>query len=404
MISVEEAQLRIAAAFKPIDTETADLGHLPGRVLAEDIRAHTDQPPFPISAMDGYAVRRADLDAPRTVIGTAPAGHPFKGRLEPGQAVRIFTGGVIPEGADAIVIQEEVDREGEIIHFNASALQGDYIRAAGLDFKSGDVLAPKGKRVTGRDSALLAAGDITHAKVRRRPRIAIASIGDELSRPGEPRRPGGIAASSGYGLSAMITAWGGAPCDFGILPDNAQEIATVADADAELLVTLGGVSVGDHDLVQKALGTRDFELDFWKVAMRPGKPLIFGRLGPTPLLGMPGNPVSALVCAVLFLRPAIDALLGAEQSGCSLPQRLKCGCRTMSARLKRALPANDARQSYLRARLVYLEGELWADPFEIQDSSMLSTLAQADSLVVRPPNAPAAEAGDRTEIISLDGF
>jgi len=404
MISVEEAQQRIAAAFKPIDTETIDLGHLAGRVLAEDVPAHSDQPPFPISAMDGYAVRLADGDAPRTVIGSAPAGHPFKGKLEAGQAVRIFTGGVIPDGADAIVIQEEVDVDGGNLHFNASALHPDYIRAAGLDFKTGDVLAPRGKRLTARDCALLAAGDIVRAKVRRRPRVAIASIGDELSRPGEPRRPGGISASSGYGLSALITTWGGAPCDFGVLPDTAQEIATVADADAEIVVTLGGVSVGDHDLVQKSLGTRDFELDFWKVAMRPGKPLIFGRLGTTPLLGMPGNPVSTLVCAILFLRPAIDALLGAESSGCSLPQRFKCGCRTMTARLKRGLPANDSRQTYLRARLSQIDGETWVDAFDVQDSSMLSILAQADSLIVRHPNALAAEAGDRTEVIPLDGY
>jgi molybdopterin molybdotransferase len=404
MISVEEAQQRIAAAFSPIDTETEDLTHLWGRVVAEDIVAHTDQPPFPVSAMDGYAVRLGDGDAPRRVIGAAPAGHPFAGEIKPGEAIRIFTGGVIPQGADAIVIQEEVDREGDNIFFNASALHPDYIRTAGLDFKAGDVLAPAGKRINARDMALLAAGDITQAKVRRRPRVAIASIGDELSRPGEPRRPGGIAASSGYGISAMITAWGGAPCDFGVLADNAQEIATVADADAEIVVTLGGVSVGDHDLVQKALGTADFDLSFWKVAMRPGKPLLFGRLGKTPLLGMPGNPVSTLVCALLFLRPAIDAMLGTATNTCSLPQQLKCGCRTTVARLNRALPANDFRQGYLRTRLIQRDGETWADPFDTQDSSVLSVLAQADALIVRRPNAEAAKPGDRIEIIALDGF
>jgi molybdopterin molybdotransferase len=404
MITVEEAQQRIATAFSPIDNETMDLAHLAGRVLAEDVKAHTDQPPFPISAMDGYAVRLADGDAPRRVIGSAPAGHPFKGAVAQNQAVRIFTGGVIPDGADAVVIQEEVDREGDDIHFNVAAVHPDYIRVAGLDFKAGDVLAPAGKRITARDLALLAAGDITQAKVRRRPRVAIASIGDELSRPGEPRRPGGIAASSGYGLSAMITAWGGAPCDFGILADNAQEIATVADVDAELVVTLGGVSVGDHDLVQKALGTTDFELDFWKVAMRPGKPLIFGRLGTTPLLGMPGNPVSTLVCAILFLRPAIDAMLGTAKHTCSLPQRFKCGCRTIRARVTRDLPANDSRQSYLRARLTQEAGEVWVEPFEVQDSSMLSILAQADALVVRRPDAGALKTGDNAEIIPLDGY
>jgi molybdopterin molybdotransferase len=404
MISVEEAQQRISAAFAPIGSEPCDLAHLAGRVVAEDIRAHTDQPPLPISAMDGYAVCMADGETPRKVIGTAPAGHPFEGRIKAGEAVRIFTGSVIPDGADAIVIQEEVDIVGGEVQFNTSAIRPDFIRHAGLDFRGGDVLVPSGKRIAPRDVALLAAGDITTAKVRQRPRVAIVSIGDELSAPGKPRRPGGITASSGYGLSAMISTWGGAPCDFGILEDSAQEIATVANADAELVVTLGGVSVGDHDLVQKALGTADFELDFWKVAMRPGKPLIFGRLGATPLLGMPGNPVSTLVCAILFLRPAIDAMLGTDTSTCSLPQRYKCGCRSLTARLRHDVPANDARQTYIRAKLIQEGGEVWAEPFELQDSSMLSVLAKADALVVRAPNAPPANAGDHTEIIPLDGY
>ncbi|MBU6298210.1 MAG: molybdopterin molybdotransferase MoeA, partial [Alphaproteobacteria bacterium] len=299
MISVEDAAQRIAAAFTPIDTEVMDIAHLAGRVLAEDLVAKSNQPPFPISAMDGYAVRLGDGGAPRRVVGRVPAGHPFAGKVGPGEAVRIFTGGVVPDGADAIVIQEDAQADGDTVSFAVSACTPSHIRAAGLDFKAGDVLAPKGKWITGRDCALLAAGDVTQAKVRRRPRVAIASIGDELSRPGEARKPGGIVASSGYGLFAMIQAWGGAPCDFGILPDTTEEIATVADADSDIIVTLGSASVGDHDLVQKALGTRDFAVDFWKVAMRPGKPLIFGRLGKTPVLGMPGNPVSTLVCAIL---------------------------------------------------------------------------------------------------------
>ncbi len=404
MISVEEAQRRIMAAFAPTDAETMDLVHLAGRVPAEDIKAAVDQPPLPVSAMDGYAVRGADGDAPRRVTGAAPAGHPFNGKVGENEAVRIFTGSVVPDGADAIVIQEEVDRDGDNIHFNISALHPNYIRAAGLDFKAGAVLAPAGKRITARDMALLAAGDVVQAKVRRKPRVAFAAIGDELSRPGEPRRPGGITASSGYGLSTMIAALGGTPCDFGILADNAQDIATIANAEAEIIITLGGASVGDHDLVQKALGSTEFELDFWKVAMRPGKPLIFGRLGSTPLLGMPGNPVSTLVCAILFLRPAIDAMLGTAKNTCGLPQRFKCGCRTITARLTRDLPANDSRQSYLRARLIQDAGEVWAEPFDTQDSSMLSVLAQADALIVRPPDSLAAKAGDRSEIIPLDGY
>jgi molybdopterin molybdotransferase len=299
---------------------------------------------------------------------------------------------VVPDGADAIVVREDAASDGVMVSFEASACSPHHIRAAGLDFKTGDVLVPKGKRLTGRDCALLAAGDIAQAKVRRRPRVAVISIGDELSRPGEERRPGGIVASSGYGLSAMIHDWGGAPCDFGILQDNEADIATVADADADLIVTLGGVSVGDHDLVQKALGTKDFALEFWRVAMRPGKPLIFGKLGKTPLLGLPGNPVSTLVCAILFVKPAIAAMLGTQ-----------CETELLAAKLVRDLPANDTRQTYLRARLSQRDGEYWAEAFAVQDSSMLTVLAQADALIVRPPGAPAAKAGERVDVIPLDG-
>ena len=392
MISVDEAARRISAALSPIDSEIMDIAHLAGRVPIEDLLAQSHQPPFPVSAMDGYAVRSADGGAQRRVIGTAPAGHPFTGAVGAGEAVRIFTGGVMPDGADAVVIQEDAQLIGDTVSFAAEAVAPHHVRAAGMDFKAGDVLAAKGRRLTARDCVLLAAGDIAQARVRRRPRVAIISIGDELSRPGEKRMPGGIVASSGYGLSAMIHAWGGAPCDFGVLQDNEEEIATVADADADLLITLGGASVGDHDLVQKALGTKDFALAFWKVAMRPGKPLIFGKLGKTPLLGMPGNPVSTLVCAILFVRPAIAAMLG---TGCKTT--------TLSARLLADLPANGSRQDYLRAKLDLRGGEYWAEAFAVQDSSMLTTMAQADALIVRPPDAPAAKAGDRVDVIPLDG-
>jgi molybdopterin molybdotransferase len=392
MISVAEAARRIAEALSPIDTETVDVAHLAGRVLAEDALALTIQPPVPVSAMDGFAVRLADGGAQRRLIGSAPAGHPFAGKVGAGEAVRIFAGGVVPEGADAIVIREDAACDGVMVSFEASACCPRHIRAAGLDFKTGDVLVPKGKRLTGRDCALLAAADIIQAKVRRRPRIAIISIGDELSRPGEKRKPGGIVASSGYGLSAMIHDWGGAPCDFGILQDNEADIATVADADADLIVTLGGVSVGDHDLVQKALGTKDFALEFWNVAMRPGKPVIFGKLGKTPLLGLPGNPVSTLVCAILFVKPAIAAMLGTQ-----------CETGMLAAKLVRDLPANDARQDYMRAKLTRQSGECWAEAFAVQDSSMLTTMAQVDALIVRAPDAPAAKAGERVDVIPLDG-
>jgi molybdopterin molybdotransferase len=390
VIDVADAVARIVRAFSPVEAETEGIAHLSGRVPAEDIRAKADQPPHPLSAMDGYAVRLAD-SGPRHVIGSAPAGHPFAGRVGQGEAVRIFTGGVVPEGADAIVIQEDARREDETAHFAEADASRGHIRAAGLDFKAGQVLAKAGKRLTPRDLALLAAGDVAEVKVRRRPRVAVASIGDELSRPGAPRKPGGIPASSGYGLSAMIQAWGAAPCDLGILADNQAEIAAIADADADLLITLGGASVGDHDLVRAALAGKDFALDFWKVAMRPGKPLIFGRLGKTPLLGLPGNPVSTLVCAILFVRPAIDAMLGAASE---LP--------LLSARLAAPLPKNGPRQDYLRARLFRRDGELWTEAFPVQDSSMLRVFAESDCLIVRAPGAAEVGLGEPVDVIGLD--
>jgi molybdopterin molybdotransferase len=346
--------------------------------------------------MDGYAVRSVDAAEPGAklvVIGNAPAGHPFVGSLGPGQAIRIFTGSVVPEGADAIVIQEDTAAEGGRVILNTVATPGRHIRTAGLDFKSGEVIAKADHRLTPRDLALIAAGDVANAAVRRRPRIAFAATGDELSLPGTPRKPGGIVASSGFGLAAMIDQWGGIAIDLGILPDTQEAVASIADHSklADLVVTIGGASVGEHDLVQKALGPKGFELDFWKIAMRPGKPLIFGRLGNTPLLGLPGNPVSTLVCALLFLRPAVSAMLGIAQN-----------TNPLTARLATELRPNDGRQDYLRARSEVRDGELWVEPFPIQDSSMLSALAAADVLIVRPPHAPLGEIGDWVSVLSLE--
>jgi molybdopterin molybdotransferase len=395
MISVEAATQRIVAGFAPVATQTVAIGDAAGRVLAQAAIARLDQPPAPVSSMDGYAVRAADARAGAMldVIGTSPAGHPFTGSVGEGQAVRIFTGGVIPDGADAIVIQEDTDAKDNKVLIREAAQAGKHVRAAGLDFKSGNTLASAGKRLTARDLSLLAASDIAEVVVRRKPRIAFVATGDELSRPGEARKPGGIVASSGYGLAALIRKWGGEPVDLGILPDTMEAIASLPNLTerADLVVTLGGASVGDHDLVQRALGPKGFELDFWKIAMRPGKPLIFGRLGPTPMLGLPGNPVSTLVCAILFLQPAIAAMLGAPTT----PP-------TLFAKLARDLPANDGRQDYLRARLEIRDGEYWTDPFAVQDSSMLRILATADCLAIRAPLAPAAKTGDRIEILRLE--
>ncbi|HEY5347709.1 MAG TPA: molybdopterin molybdotransferase MoeA, partial [Rhizomicrobium sp.] len=307
MIGVDEAVTRIVAAFAPVESESLSITQAHGRVLAMDAIAGADQPPFPVSAMDGYALR-ADDAPPLRVIGRAAAGHPFIGTIGAGEAVRIFTGGVVPDGADTILIQEDAKTEGGTLSFAAPVRKDRHIRAAGLDFKKGDALARTGRRLTPRDLPLLAAGDIASVQMRRKPVIAFAATGDELSRPGEVRKPGGITASSGPGLAALIEKWGGSPRDLGILPDRIEAMASLALIKADLIVTLGGASVGDADLVQSLPG---FNLDFWKVAMRPGKPLIFGKLGKTPLLGLPGNPVSSFVCAMLFLKPAIAAMLGA---------------------------------------------------------------------------------------------
>lgn len=394
MISVDEAVARITAAVTPLNSEIVELHHAHRRVLARDVAAQIDQPPSPVSAMDGYAVRLADAEhagAALRVIGAAPAGHPFQGYVHGGEAVRIFTGGVVPQGADAIIIQEDVDLEGERIVLLTPA-EAKHIRPAGLDFRKGDVLARAGQGVTARDIGLIAAGDIARIEVRRKPVIAFAASGDELSHPGETHNPGGTVASSGYALRALIESWGGEPLDLGILPDTIEALQRIPaqSAGADAVVTMGGASVGDHDLVQRALEPKGLVVDFWKIAMRPGKPLIFGKLVDKPFLGLPGNPVSSYVCAMLFLRPLIAAFLGI-----SVRQHRQ------TARISGALRENDSRQDYIRARLFVRDEELWAEPFPIQDSSMQSALARADVLIVRRPHAPAAGNGSALEIIRL---
>ena len=391
MIPVEEAVSRITSAFSPLPVETVPLQSAFGRTGAEDIFAAVAQPPQAVSAMDGFAVRSNDKGA-RAIIGEAAAGHPFAGRVGEGQAVRIFTGAVLPDGADAIAIQENASVEGDLVRFSAEAKCGQCVREAGLDFGAGDILVQAGRILSARDLALLAAGDAATISVRRRPVIAFAATGDELSLPGCPRKPGGIVASSGFALAALIESWGGLAKDLGILPDKAEAIAGLGEraSSADLILTLGGASVGKHDLVQQALGPKGFSLDFWKIAMRPGKPLIFGRLAGTPLIGLPGNPVSALVCALLFVRPAIAAMLGRP-----------AGHERKIARLDGVLAANDTRQDYLRASTIWREGALWARPQPVQDSSMLKVFAQSDALIIRAPHAPALEAGAEIEILSL---
>jgi molybdopterin molybdotransferase len=405
MITVEEALARVlASAEEPLEEEKVALESAYGRVLARDLTALRTQPPFPNSAMDGYALRAADTAlslATLAVIGESAAGRAFPGAVGPGEAVRIFTGAPMPDGTDAIVIQEDVRREGERIQLSAAALAGDNLRQAGMDFLAGEALIAAGRRLTPRDVALAAAGNHAALPVRRRGRVAIVATGDELVAPGGgPLGPAQIVASNNLAVAGVVEACGGVAIDLGIAVDELSAlkaaVAQARDAKADVLVTLGGASVGDHDLVQRALVSAGMELGFWRIAMRPGKPLMHGRLGAMRVLGLPGNPTSSMVCAILFLRPLLNALHGEPDPGADLSQ---------PARLGVALGANGARQDYMRASLSRgAEGILVATPAAEQDSSLVKTMARADGLIVRPPHAEPAKAGDACKVIPFHGL
>jgi molybdopterin molybdotransferase len=396
MLSVEDALARITAAFRPQPAEWVHLAAAHGRVLAADLVAPRDQPPCAVSVMDGYAVRAADLaggGAELRLIGSAPAGGRFEGEMGPGETVRIFTGGLLPAGADAVALQENATAQGDRIRLAGRVEPGTFVRLAGLDFKRGELALPAGRRLTARDLGFAAALNRVWLPVRRQPRVALVATGDELVMPGQALSPSQIVNSNTTALAAMVAAWGGLASDLGVVRDEPVELAAVADrlAGADLLVTLGGASVGERDLVQSALGERGLELDFWQIAMRPGKPLMFGTLQGVPLLGLPGNPVSAGVCAVLFVRAAIAVLLGLDPAPPEIP-----------AVLGRALGPNDRRQEYLRAGLEWgADGRLTALPAELQDSSMLATFARADGLIRRAPFAPAMPVGTPVQVLPL---
>jgi molybdopterin molybdotransferase len=395
MISVEAARAKILGALKPTGPETVSLAQGLGRVLAEPVLARLTQPPADVSAMDGFALRAGDAPkgAVLRVIGEAPAGHPFEGVVGAGQAVRLFTGSEVPAGADSVLIQEDASADGESITVNEACMAGKNIRRAGQDFKQSETLIPGARRLSARDIGLAAAGNHPWLTVHRRPRIAILATGDEICLPGDKIPAGGIVSSNAHALAAYVTECGGEATILPIAGDTLPAIAAGAAgaAGADLLVTTGGASVGAYDLIQESLGQAGLALDFWKIAMRPGKPLMFGAIGALPLLGLPGNPVSAFVCALLFMRPAIDVLSG-------LPGGAPA---TEPARLAKAMKQNDQREDYVRATLSRDETGLIVTPFAVQDSGMLKTLAHASALIQRPAHDPALEAGATVRIIRL---
>ncbi|MGE4219184.1 MAG: gephyrin-like molybdotransferase Glp [Alphaproteobacteria bacterium] len=397
MLSVAEARRRILDAMPLLPAEQVGLLDGLGRVLAEDLESRRAQPPMAVSAMDGYAVRAADVatvPVQLRIVGEVPAGSSHDGTVGAGEAVRIFTGAPVPDGADAIVIQEDTDRDGDRVTVKEAAPLGQFVRPKGLDFSAGDVLLRAGRVLTARDVGLAAAMNRAWLMVRRRPRVAILATGDEIVMPGDPVGPNQIVSSNGLALAATVRALGGEPVLLGIAPDDREALGAMADGarGADLLLTTGGASVGDHDLVQSVLGERGLDVDFWRIAMRPGKPLMFGQIGGVPMLGLPGNPVSTLVCAMLFVYPALARMAGSTDD---LPV-------LRSARLAVPLPANDRREDYLRATMVVGDdGRCTVTPFRKQDSSMMAPLARAGCLVLRPPHAPAASEGDTVACIPL---
>jgi molybdopterin molybdotransferase len=396
LLPVADAKARVLAGVKPLSVELVPLARADGRVLARDLKATRDQPPFPASAMDGYAVRAADAvkGARLKVIGTAHAGHAFRGAVRSGEAVRIFTGAPLPLGADSIVIQENADAAQDSVVINEPARLNQHIRERALDFKKGEVLLKAGTRLNSHSVGLAAAMNHARLPLHRKPRVAIIATGDELVAPGGRPRTDQIISSNTVALAALCAQTGAEVRDLGIVADTlaATRRAIAKALDADIVVTSGGASVGEHDFVQEALKQSGVKIGFWKIAMRPGKPLMFGRKGKTRAIGLPGNPVSALVCARLFVVPLIEALIG-------LAPREE----TIAARLGASLAGNDARQDYLRARLERQDdGTYIATAFAKQDSSMLRTLAQSGGFIVRPPYAPALAPGAPVDVLPID--
>ncbi len=396
-LSVDEALEAILAAVKsPVAIEDAPLAKCFGRTLAQDLFARRTQPPKPLSAMDGYALRANDAGA-RKVIGESSAGRGFDGLCGPGEAVRIFTGAPIPDGADTVLVQEEAQRDGDFVTATAPIQHGRNVRLAGIDFREGEKILERGRRLSPADIALAASADHATLPLARAPRIAVLATGDELVAPGAPRGPDQIVASNSYSVLGLIAAAGGEVIDLGICSDRIDEIeAAIGRARAEqvdVLLTIGGASVGDHDLTRGALAREGMALNFWRVNMKPGKPLIHGHIGPMTVLGLPGNPVSAVVCGELFLKPLIRALCGDPLAGADRSQPAFAGA---------ALPKGGLRQEFVRAALALDEqGRMIATAHADQDSSLNRVLSQSQVLIIRPAGAPAAQAGASVRILRL---